>query len=193
MDHVEAKFVPGLTRALKDPDTLNRWYAAQALARVGPSARSTLQDLIAALNQKEDVNLQTYAANALVSVGADDQLALRALRDHMLREGYNGYASANALAKAGKKGVPYLIEGLKSNVPYTIFAAAGAISEVGPDAIDAVPILIHLTEDQSKLTVAPPDSGQSSLGNVIKALKAIAPGDPRVKAALSQLSVRGSR
>lgn len=186
MQSVNGAFLPGVVKALHDPDTLNRWYAARALGNMGPAGRGGMRELIAVLDSKDDVNLRMYAATALAKVAGDDATALGALRNHLLKDGWDGSAAAQALSLTGKNGVPYLIEGLKSDEPYAIFNAAAAIARVGSAAADAVPVLLRLLDEPNKLAVAPPDSGQSSFSNVVNALKAIAPNDPRVQAALKK-------
>ena len=59
--------VPGLIRALSDPDSNVRFYAAQGLGRMGPDAAATIPALEKML-QDEDQSLRRAAEVALTRI-----------------------------------------------------------------------------------------------------------------------------
>lgn len=126
-------------------------------------------------------------AEAMVAIGGASEPVLAALGEHLARgETFVADASANALALLGAPAVPTLTQAVRSPRPYTAFAAARALGALGPTAASAVPALLELAADRSRLTVQLTDGGGSSEEVVRAALKAIAPDDPKVKAALAK-------
>lgn len=182
---IDPRWLPGLTRALAHPDTLTRRYAAEALGRAGPAAKASVGALIGALLEAGEPGLEREAARALVQVAPASPEVLEALARHLERgQSFVADGSAEALATLGVRGVPALVRGVRSKEPYAGFAAAGALARIGPGAVDAVPALLDLLADKSRLTIHLSDGGGDSRSRVVAALEAIAPNDPRVKAAL---------
>ncbi len=178
---IDPRWLPGLTRALGHPDPLTRRYAAEALGRAGPAAEASVDALVEALLASSEPGLAREAARALVQVEAGAPRVLEALARHLERgQAFVADGSADALATLGVNGVPALVRGVRSKEPYAGFAAAGALARIGPGAIDAVPALLELLADASRLTVRLSDGGGDSRGRVVAALVAIAPDDPRV-------------
>ncbi len=184
---IDPRWLPGLTRALTDGDALNRRSGAELLGRAGPAASGSVGALVRALLTSQDAGLEGEIARALVRIAPEAPEALEGLSAHLARgESFRADASASALAAAGAKGVPFLERAVRSKRPYACFAAAGALAVVGPPAVAAVPALLELLADPSRLTIQLTDGGGSSRSRVIAALKAIAPEDVRVKAALAK-------
>src|SRR6185437_9622692 len=69
--------VPALIPLLQDAEM--RWYAAQALADVGPEARAAIPALIPLLKGNNDIKLAECAAYALGEIGPDAKEAVPAL------------------------------------------------------------------------------------------------------------------
>lgn len=183
---VDPSWIPRLSALLADADTLNRRYAAELLGRAGPAASSALEALVAALNDSTDAGLQAAAAAALVKIAPESPIALEGLGRHLLRgEPFRADASAYALAAIGARGLPALIQAVRSPQPYACFAASRALARLGPSAAEAVPALIELLYDRRRLTIQLTDGGGSSREAVRAALRAIAPEDLRVRAALA--------
>jgi HEAT repeat protein len=183
----EARWQPGLLRCLREANPLHRKYAAQVLGRLEPQAQSAVPELVRALLEprQNGANKRDYAL-ALVAIGGDAPQVLDALGTHLERgEPFRADASAEALSTLGEKGVPALLRGVRSKQPYACFAAARALMAVGPPAKSAVPALLDLLGDASRLTVHLTDGGGTSAEAVRGALQAIAPDDARVRAALS--------
>jgi HEAT repeat protein len=69
--------VPGLIRALKDNQDLDRFHriAAEALGKIGPDAKAAVPDLILAL-QSEDGGIASAAAEALGKIGDGAKVAV---------------------------------------------------------------------------------------------------------------------
>ncbi len=112
--------VPRLAELLKHEDGVVRHKAAEALARIGPDARTAQPALVAAL--KDSVwSVRACAADALGEIDTDVPATTRALVA-VLAEGdpVRGHVSA-ALVRLGRPAVPALADALKdkqSNARY---------------------------------------------------------------------------
>jgi HEAT repeat protein len=138
--------VPVLMEVLKEgPDCIGPPEAAQALLRIGTSAKETVPALIAGL---KDPALQKYSAYTLGLIGPGAKTAIPALveaRSHTDLE--FRFAAAMALveidATQAKAGVAVLAKEL-TNPEYQIRKyAVRALGEIGQRAAEAVPALLR--------------------------------------------------
>jgi HEAT repeat protein len=79
IDKVSELYLKDISQLLKHADVSVRTNAAQALAAIGPSSRSRVQDLLRALNDKEPLVLIAVIA-ALVQIGEDSEEVRGALQ-----------------------------------------------------------------------------------------------------------------
>jgi HEAT repeat protein len=110
--------VPALARALKDPRQSVRFWASEALGKIGgPEVRAVLPDLVAALDD-EDRWVRIHAAQAIAAFGGDARGA-----------------------------VPKIIDMLWEVPPdYHLVEVAQALGRIGPDAAEAIPAMLASLE-----------------------------------------------
>lgn len=184
---VEARYVPGLARALEDPGPQDQ-YAAMALARSGEAGRAAVPALLRVLRRAP---VARHASQALVAIAPADPRVVAGLKAELVRgEFATVEAMANALADLGKPGVAPLVEGLRSQQPRAIYAAALALARLGPLAAEARPELLRVARTPSLLTVQYADALGGSRSAVAGALRAVAPGDTEATAAAAALEAR---
>jgi hypothetical protein len=187
LERVDARYVPGLAKALDDPGPQDQ-YAAKALGRSGEAGRAAVPSLIRVLGKAP---LTREVSLALVALAPTDPRVLAALQAELSKgEFATAESVATALATAGKPGVAPLIAGLRSNQPRAIYAAALALARLGPAAAEAKPELLRVARTPSLLTVQYADALGGSRTAVAAALRAVAPGDAEATAAATALEAR---
>lgn len=144
--------MPGLLEALTEREADVRHFAVVSLTSMGKDARPAVPQLIDLLKKDGDANVREAAAFALGKIDpqADGVLAVlsRAWRDEErgVRE-----EALRALAKCGKPAVPTLIEALRKNFSNDVqIEATKALGQIGPDAKEAVPVLLPLLKDNEE-------------------------------------------
>jgi predicted Zn finger-like uncharacterized protein len=148
--------VPLVVPLLRESDVEVRRAAIVALGRVGPAAG---KDATAGLaEQLGDLDNRTYAMTALAAVKPSDKDAKPAVtRLVALLEDKNKDVMARAaqtLGAIGKPAVPDLVKALKGSADANVRAAvATALGEVGPDAKDALQILLVYSQQDTEQSV----------------------------------------
>jgi HEAT repeat protein len=144
--------VPGLVRALQDPDGRRRADAAEELGLIGPAAREAVGPLRAAV-QDADGLVRTRAAAALASIDPEDKnpvptliAALGNVTAAVRKEAAGALGDLGAAARAA---VPDLARALKDADAAVRWAAAEALGRMGPAAEAAVPALIEALNDKA--------------------------------------------
>jgi len=166
--------VPDLIDALRDKDDDVRIWAAIALGRIGPSAVSAVEPLLATVRDEEHPVVIPSAIKALGEIGPDARPALPVLalmvkdpqdRNHVMairafwRIGPKGRAEASVV-------VPKLIGRLSTSKDRRERAwVAEILSEMGPAARDAISALATAAED-------PAQEDRYAVSNALKALTA---------------------
>jgi HEAT repeat protein len=139
MGREASRAVSTLIGALQDDDADVRHKVAVALGKIGPAAWSAAPDLAKALTDR-DATVRQSAVTALEEIGPDAKAAvpglLAALKDTSIR-----VQAVAALRKIGKAGVPDLIDALQQRHYQDRLAAIQILSDLGPDAVEAVPAL----------------------------------------------------
>ncbi|HYV39464.1 MAG TPA: sigma-70 family RNA polymerase sigma factor [Gemmataceae bacterium] len=144
-------FSAALADALKHADPKMRKYAAEALAWLGPEAKSTVPALIKALDASDSTDMKYLLAKALAGIGPAAKDAVPVLIKTLSEKDQDSHwhAAIQALGRIGpaaKDAVPALINMAKSE-DYSLEAII-AIGLIGPSAKDAVPTLIELLKDK---------------------------------------------
>lgn len=186
---VSGRFVPGLVKALSAKDTLNAWYACEALGKAGITAKDAASSIMQWIKSQQNSSTGlSFCTKALALVAPDNEVALIYLRDVMM-EGRLFFSEdfALALAYAGDAGVPLLIEGLESDKLYVIYIAALGLANTTGNAKTAVPLLYELLKQPNKLGVFT-TAGLKTSDRIIEALRHIAPDDPGLKQAIKDAS-----
>lgn len=158
----DKKAIAATARALKDEDYRIRVEAATYLRGAGPSASTALPSLVEALTDTE-LNVRKMAAWAIAEIGPTADLLpdlLSAFDSNEMRTPQLG----QAIARIGRPAVSPLAAKVKSGSPSVREEAAKALGEIGPDASDAIPILVEELEN-------------SGDGYLVKVLLATGPGD----------------
>lgn len=129
----------------------DRYRAAESLGSLGESASEAIPALMTILgNKKEEIEMRTKAAFALVSIGKNSQevkaLLLRIISDPDDRI-LVSYACAEYLGALGVTALPSLLEILDHPEWLVRQGAATGISALGKDAAEAVPHLIKAMND----------------------------------------------
>lgn len=147
-DGIEAA-VPELLRLLDEPDAnrLPVWrYTALLLARAGPKASAAVPH-IQRMIEGDDENRRAAAVHWLAWIARDDRDVVSVLRNLMLNS--NRWVAENAGdalreydPKIARAAVPELIEALRAGNAN----AARALGGIGPEAADAVPVLIEVLD-----------------------------------------------
>ncbi len=103
---VSQQHLATIARYLKDPDMTARVHAGRALSLIGREAKSTIPDLIPALEDKE-LEVRTWVCAALSNMGPDARAALPALNRMKVEDPDANVRAAAAktteLIKEGKK------------------------------------------------------------------------------------------
>jgi len=148
-----APAVADLQKALKDSDEAVRREAARALGNIGPEAKAAIPALVAALND-ENGSVTLQAAGALGRMGPDVVPHLiMVLEDSKMQElavmilsdlGPAAKPAAGALAK--------LAAGFGKEISEADYEFCREIlltlSHIGPDAKEAVPVLMKILADE---------------------------------------------
>jgi HEAT repeat protein len=143
--------VPALIDALQSNKAVVRDCAASALGNMGPDAGLAVTDLVKAL-QDRDIDVQKSAVTALGQIGPDARLAVPQLIGALKVKNLHD-AAFEALVKLGKEAVPALVQALKADDlkhPQRL-DALGVLKEIGPDARDAVKVLVGITKSFDEL------------------------------------------
>jgi HEAT repeat protein len=134
--------IPELKKGLQFKEPVMREQSAKSLGEYGPAAAPAVESLVAALRDEQD-SVRIAAALALGKIGPDARSAtpalVAALEDPM---GSVTVAAALTLGQMGKSAIPALIEKLKD--PRFQQLAIRILSEMGPEAVDALPELTRL-------------------------------------------------
>ncbi len=146
---VGAPALPALGKALRDVDADVRYRASEALGAIGPAAVPVLSEALA--DKEGDVRSQAASGLAKVGPAARDAVSalVRALRD---REPTVRQAVANALGRIGpaaKSAVPALLEALTDENSSVRSSAATALGQIGPQEREVTRALLAALEDES--------------------------------------------
>jgi HEAT repeat protein len=141
-----AEAVGALTRLLEDESAMVRAHAAQALGHVGAPAKPSVQAL-ASLITDEDGHVRRAAVQAIADIRPGPEVGVpiivKVLED---ADPAARIRALNALAEQGKEAVTPLTEALEKE--QAVYWACLVLSEIGPDAEDAVPALIKVLDDK---------------------------------------------
>ena len=141
--------VSDLTRQLKSPDPDQRRAAAKGLFEMGDEAKEAVPDLVQALKDK-DLFVRRFAAQSLGEIGGNARTAIPALKSSLgdsKKEVVE--AAATALGKIGPDGITTLtgvVQDRKQDVEVRRQAII-ALGTAGPNAKDAVPVLVDILKD----------------------------------------------
>ncbi|MEI7668576.1 MAG: hypothetical protein WCJ33_00650, partial [Pseudomonadota bacterium] len=185
-DKVSAAFVPGLVKNLSSRDTLNVWYACEALTKTGEAGKPAIEPLKALITLNDLLSKQSrYCINALVAIAPSDKGVLTFLNDIMMNK--KSYSSqedaAMALAKSGEHGLPYLMKVLASDDSSLIYIVTAALTQTTGDATKAVPVLLELLHHPQKLEDRRPADGSRTVDNILAAIAHIVPNSEELKQA----------
>lgn len=150
--------IGSLVHAVQGKDPAVRRDAARSLGTYGPTARSAVPALIAALNAN-DWQLRALAADALVRIDPDPDRVAPPLIETFAEDASADYRNAviepvaRALATLGRGAVPHLRRAL-ADPRFTVrLGAAEALGALGPDAQEALPALASAVRDDDHLFV----------------------------------------
>ena len=137
-----------LRSQLKSDDAAQRGEAARSIARAGAAAHPLLNELRAALTDKNP-NVRWYAAEAIghfpkKAVPAIPNLIQRLEDVEIMQEGQEVWiASSRALAAIGSPAIPALIECLRDAKSSRYYAAGAALATMESDISSAASMLIE--------------------------------------------------
>lgn len=141
-----AEAVGALTRLLEDESATVRAHAAQALGHIGAPAKPAVKAL-ASLITDEDALVRRAAVGALQDIRPGPEVGVpiivKVLED---ADPAARIRALDALAEQGKEAVPHLIEAMAKEE--AVYWACLVLSEIGPDAEEAVPALIKVLDDE---------------------------------------------
>ena len=155
--------VAALREMMKDRQT--RQAAVSALAGMGPDHAAVAVPVLREMLRESDIGARMQAVNALGQFGPAAKDAIPELAE-LLTDRQFGFTAAQALGRIGSDAVPSLVKALESGDQQTQRAAVQALSQIGPDAAAAVPVLL-------KMLTAPDRSGSRVM--VQSALRRIGP------------------
>lgn len=175
---------PAASKLLKDSDADVRAQAAYTLGQYRPADQATVQALAEGLIDKSP-NVRRASMRAIRNLVVDKKvvvpIVLKVLEDE---DPAVVLPALHTLAEGGEAVVPGLIKALEN--PKARYWAAVVITEIGPDAKDAVPALIKVLGDEQPETrmqaaVALGEIGEASKPAVPALLKALTDKQPSVK------------
>lgn len=135
-----------LIEGLKSGDKAERREASYRLSQLGADAKAAVPDLIKALDDSED-QVWFNSITALARIGPGATEAIPALMRQLERSNSGRYReqvwyrSSFALGSVGRAALPELIKALENERPHVRSGAAKAISWIGADATEAIPLL----------------------------------------------------
>ncbi len=153
-----APAVETLVADLASDDVAKAEHAAQALAKLGPQAAGATGALTK-LVDSEFVRLRVAAIEALAAIGPEAKAALPALiarfeDTDLANEREEVWVLASrATGRMGEAAVQPLIEQLLPDQPRRYVAACGALHDIGPASLPAMPILLPQIEKDDSLTI----------------------------------------
>jgi HEAT repeat protein len=173
---VHAEEVSVLIERLKSPDTDMRRGAARELCELGPEAKPAVPDLVRALKDN-DLFVRRFAAQALGGIGPDAREAVPSLKSALKDTKKEVVeAAATALGKLGSSGISTLTDLVKDKKQDGTIrkAAIVALGAAGPEAKDAVPVLVDVLKGT---TDKKPEPKQDPGGPDLRVEAAVALGD----------------
>jgi len=190
--------VPALIDTLADEDASIRVHAAQALAAIGPAAKSAVPRLLAQAKHDPIQNAAAAAAGALKKidlVATRDVMAisLSALRDKDVEIRRRACVMLGSMGPVAKPAVPLLREALNDEDDLVRDRAVRALGGIGIPAGDVIPALIrglrdkashvrHAAASQFAFTVSVPDEA-------IPALKLLLQDEDKGVASLAKIAL----
>jgi len=148
--------VPSLIEVYQETNGGNRWFAAQALMKLGPKAGAATPQLLEDLNGT-NAGRVVLAAQVLGHLGEDARVALPRLAELLHDEEEDirlRVRAAGALWRLDRQTnavLPVLLAALKDTSLHGVGAkrfAAETLGEMGPAAKDARPFLQTMLQDQ---------------------------------------------
>jgi HEAT repeat protein len=126
-----------------------RWNAAEILGEIGRDASLAGRSLLAALDD-QDQHVRAVAARALPAVGVPAEQALEPLRDMLKQD--QAIVAARVISEYKANARPALADLVdvltdKTLDSETRWNAARTIGKIGPDAAEAIPVLVASLED----------------------------------------------
>jgi HEAT repeat protein len=137
--------VPRLIKALKNPKSLIRLKALEALGDLEPAARTAAVPALLEALKDDNPDVREKALEVLMRLSPSAVPALiEALKDadHIVRGG-----AIDSLEGLGSAAVPALVEALKDADPSVRMSAALVLGSIGPAASAAVPALLEALKD----------------------------------------------
>ena len=144
--------------ALHNPDSAQRWQAANVIGEMGPEGKDAVPALAAALHDEEP-HVRVNAALALMKIGPDSQAAVpdlsTALEDEVQIIRMDAAITLNRLGHDAQPAIPALVNAVRdadNRRPMYTFGtsvcrvAARALGHIGPDAKDAIPALTEVLD-----------------------------------------------
>lgn len=137
---IEAKSAAPALRALLASDSpIIQYHAAIALGKVGDRSEATVDALVKAVGS-DDSRVSRAGVAALKSLRPGPEATMKALKKALAANDRAVVMKAiDAIVDLGPNAVPLLNEALKD--PETVYLAAAAAEQLGPDAAGAVPAL----------------------------------------------------
>lgn len=154
MGHAAHSAGPELVAALKDSDATVRRNAALALGKVGFDDKTKAFEALKPLLEDSDQAVRVASAEALTTVtvlGASDLPLLQEFLKH--RDVEVKIVAASTLGRMGQTAKPALkdlTQAVKENVDQNFRRAAiRTLARFGPDAMEAVPVLLEVMKDDN--------------------------------------------
>ena len=140
--------IPSLVPCLADGSADVRARAGVALWYMRDAALPALPDLLHALERERDDEAFQKLSWALVHCGAEASQAIPLLIDRLDSEDEHIRSWAQqALGEMGPAAVAPLVEAMQNaGKPHVLARAAFALEDIGPEAADAVPVLVTALE-----------------------------------------------
>jgi HEAT repeat protein len=172
-----AAAVDPLTGLLKDDSAKVRAHAARALGEIGAAANPAVAAMAELLKDSDEtVRRQTVKSLMTIRPG---QKVLMPLVGKLLEDSDPGVRMRvlGAIAEAGPRAVPGLIEALKDDKAANDYWALLVLREIGPAAKPAIPVLVKMLKDHRPevrreviLTLATVDAAPSVSAGAIAGL-----------------------
>ncbi len=179
-----AEAVAPLCELLRDASPKVRAHAAWALGEIGVPAKPAVAALAESLKDP-DATVRRQAVRAMLSIRPGPQVLVPLCID-LLEDPDPGVRIRvlHAIAEAGPKAVPGLIEALRND--RTAYWACVVLRDIGPGAKDAVPALADKLHDPR------PEIRREAILALAAMDEAAAPAVPQIAAALPDEHVRAA-